>query len=137
MSEWEDVNVPRGSFIGWGRKGQQITGEVISYDERGGSDFNQESCPLVVIELTQEAENYRDKGTRRETIEAGEFVSVTCGQANLKAAIRAAALEPGFLVRIAYVDDYKTGKGEGKEFKVQVNRSRKAPAPKPSSNELV
>lgn len=122
---YEEVVVPRGTFIGWGEKGQTIDGEVLLYSDTEGSDYNQEPCPLIVIQLTQPAINYRDKGTTKETIAASELVSVTCGQANLKSAARAANLQPGFLVRIVYADTYKTAKGEGKEFKVYVDRTAK------------
>ena len=133
-NEWEDVVVPQGTFIGWGEVGQRITGYVVDYDETGGSDFNGEPCPLVVVELTEDATNFRDKGTTRETIKAGEFVTVTCGQAGLKRAVRAAALENGNLVRITHDGTYKASKGEGKSFKVQVNR---APRPSVSADGLV
>jgi hypothetical protein len=131
---YEEVVVPRGTFIGWGAIGQTIDGEVLLYSDNEGSDFNNNPCPLVVIQLTQQAINYRDKGSTKETIAAGELVSVTCGQANLKAAIRAAALEPGYLVRISYTGDYKTARGDGKEFKVFVDRSRRS---QPAGSDLV
>ncbi len=133
-NEWEDVVVPQGAFIGWGEIGQRITGYVVGYDDAGGSDFNDQPCPQVVIELTENATNYRDKGATKETIDAGEFVTLTCGQANLKKAIRAAALETGNLVRVTFDSTYEAAKGEGKAFKVQVNRS---PRPSVSSSDLV
>lgn len=131
--EWEDVEVPQGTFIGWGEVGQTLTIEVVSYSDNAGSDFNGNPCPQVVGILTTDAVNYRDKGTRKETIAKGEFVTITCGQASLAKSVRAAALEPGNLARIKYEDDYKTAKGIGKSFKVQVNRN----AAKVTAEELV
>lgn len=120
---FEEVVVPQGTFIGWGEVGQQVVGHVLSYSETEGSDFNGEPCPLVVIALTEAAINYRNKGTEKETINSGEVVSITCGQANLRRSVRAAALDPGNLVKIVYSENYKTGKGDGKGFKVFVDRS--------------
>lgn len=135
-NEWIDVEIPRGEFIGWGEIGQRVTGYVVSYSDTDGSDFNDEPCPQVVLELTEKAISFRDKGTSKNTIDAGEFVTVTCGQANLKRAIKAAALEVGNLVRITFDSEYKTGKGMGKSFKVQVNRSAR-PSSSVSSSDLV
>jgi hypothetical protein len=131
---YEEVVVPRGTFIGFGEIGQTIDGEVLLYSDTEGSDYNDQPCPLVVIQLTQPATNYRNKGTEKETIAAGELVTVTCAQANLKSAARAANLEPGNLVRIVYAGNYKTAKGDGKEFKVYVDRTRR---PTPAGSELV
>jgi len=125
--DWEDVQVPRGTFVGWGTKpGQKMTGKVLTYDETGGSDFNGNPCPQVVAELTEPFTNYRDKGTVEETIAAGELVSITCGQANLKRTVRAAALEPGNLFQLAFTDTFKAEKGDGKVFEMKVNRTRPA-----------
>lgn len=133
-TEWEEVVVPRGSFIGWGEVGQQVTGYVVSYSDTDGSDFNDQPCPQVVLELTEKCISYRDKGTTKETIDAGEFVTITCGQASLRKGIKTAALEVGYIVRVKYESTYKTAKGEGKEFKVFVSRAKRAAV---SSNDLV
>lgn len=133
---WEDVVVPQGTFIGWGEVGQCITGYVVGYDEQGGTDFNKNPCPQLVIELTQECTNYRDllaKVPTKETIEAGEFVTLECGLASLKKAVRAAVLEVGNLVRITHDGTYKADKGTGKSFKVQVNRAPRPSAPSADS----
>ena len=77
---WEDVEIPQGTFIGWGAKGQTVTGKVLSYSPDGGSDFAGNPCPQVVLELTEDADNYKDKGATRETLASGEFVTVTAGR---------------------------------------------------------
>ena len=99
---WEDVEIPQGSFIGWHEIGQKVTGKVVSFAAEGGTDFNQNPCPQIVIELTESALNFKEKGAERETIEAGEFVTITCGQANLKRGIIAAQPTNGDLVQIHY-----------------------------------
>jgi hypothetical protein len=133
-NEWEDVVVPQGTFIGWGEIGQQVTGYVLGYDETGGVDYNKQPCPQLVIELTEPCINFRKEGTEKEKIAAGEFVTITCGQANLKRNIRAAALEVGNLVRVIFESTYKADLGTGKSFKVQVNRSAR---PSVTSDDLV
>lgn len=126
MTDWQDIEIPQGTFIGWGEIGQTITGKVLSYSADGGSDFGGNPCPQVVIELTDSATNYRDKGATKESIDSGELVTLTCGQAKLKRNIVAASLSVGDLVRVRYDDNYKTASGEGKSFKVQVARAAKA-----------
>jgi hypothetical protein len=124
---WEDIEVPQGTYIGWGEIGQTITLEVVSYGDTAGTDFNGNPCPQLVGTLIMDAINYR-KGIR-ETLAKGGFVTVQCGQANLAKGIRAAAVEPGNLVRIKFEDTYETTKGtEGKAFKVSVNRAARGVA---------
>jgi hypothetical protein len=134
-SDWEDVQVPQGSFIGWGNKpGQKMTARVLSYSDADGRDFNGEPCPQIVAELTEPFTNYRDKGETVEEIAAGEIVSITCGQANLRRTVRSAALEPGNLFQLAFTDTFKAEKGTGKIFEMKVNRSRPAGV---AANDLV
>lgn len=134
MTDWQDIDIPQGTFIGWGEVGQTITGKVLSFAAEGGSDFNGNPCPQVVLELTESADNYKDKGTTKETLDSGELVTLTCGQANLKRAIVAASLNTGDLVRIKFDDTYKTPSGTGKSFKVQVARQAKAA---PAAGDLI
>lgn len=122
MTNWEDIEVPQGTFIGWGKIGQTVTGKVLSFSSEGGTDFNGNPCPQLVVELAEQADNYKDKGATHETIAAGELVTITAGLANLKRSLNAASLNPGDLVKITFDDTYKTPSGEGKSFKVQVAR---------------
>ena len=122
MTNWENIEVPQGTFIGWGKIGQTVTGKVLSYAPEGATDFGGNPCPQLVIELTEAATNYKDKGATSETLDAGEFATITAGQANLKRNLNAATLNAGDLVRITFDDTYKTPSGEGKSFKVQVAR---------------
>lgn len=137
---WDDIDpvvVPQGSYIGWGEVGQRVTGYVISYSDTDGSDFNGESCPQVVLQLTEGCTNFRDlrsKTPTKETIAAGEFVTVECGLTSLKKNVRSAALDVGNLVRITYDGTFMADKFEGKSFKVQVSRSAR---PSVTSNDLV
>lgn len=120
--QWQDVEVPQGAFIGWGEKGQTIVGRVLSFSVEGGTDFNGNKCPQMVLELTGDAVNYKDKGTTKETIASGEMVTITAGQANLRNNLLAALPSTDDLISIRYDDDYKTANGTGKSFKVQIAR---------------
>lgn len=124
---YEKVDVPRGTFIGWGVKpGQKMTARVLTYGDTDGRDFNGEICPLVVAELIEPFTNYRDKGATQETIAAGELVSMTCGLANLKRNVRQAALEPGHSFILEYVDLVPSGTNMVKIFDMKVSRTRPA-----------
>lgn len=127
--DFDEVEIPQGTFIGWGKIGQTITVKVLSYAVEGGTDFNGNTCPQLVGELTVGCDNYKDKGATHETIDAGELVTVTCGLANLKKGITAAQPVPGDVVRMAYESDYKTASGTGKTIKVAIARGAgKAPS---------
>lgn len=126
--DFEKVEVPRGTFIGWGAKpGQKMTAKVVAYGDEDGRDFNGNACPLVVAELIEPFTNYRDKGATKEELAAGELISMTCGIANLKRHVKAAALQPGNVFQLEFTELYKTDQGDGKAFEMQVART-KAPA---------
>jgi hypothetical protein len=124
---WEDIEVPQGTFIGWGEIGQTITLEVVSYGDTAGTDFNGNTCPQLVGTLIMDAINYR-KG-EREKIAKGAFVTIQGSQASLRSAMRSADLRPGYLARIKFEGTYKTTKGtDGKAFKISVNRATRGVA---------
>ena len=118
----EQVEVPQGTFIGWGEIGQIVAGTVLRYSSDGGKDFNGNTCPSLELELLSDAVNFKDKGTKRETIKAGERAAITAGQANLKRALEEANPKPTDKIRIEYSADYKTASGTGKEFTVKIVR---------------
>lgn len=120
MTQWQTVEVPRGDFIGWGKVGQQITVAVASFSVAGGRDFNDEPCPELVGSLTEDADNYREKGTKHEHLKAGTMVVLKGGQASLKRALQAADPKKGDLVRITYTADVKVDKGTAKDFTVEI-----------------
>jgi hypothetical protein len=119
--------------LGQGRP--DLPGRGCQLRPTGGSDFNGDTCPQLVGIAIGELETYRDKGTRRETIGDGDFVTLTCGQAQLAKKVTAAAPTAGDIIRIVYDSDYKTGKGTGKGFTVKVKRGqpRAQAAPPPNS----
>lgn len=125
MTQWEEVEVPRGAFIGWGNKpGQHVTGKVLEFSLDGGRDFYDKPCPSAAIELTEPASSFNKEGER--TIhEAGTLIQINAGQVSLKRALRAADPSPGDLVKIALEQIVKgAGKngGDVKEFGIKIAR---------------
>ena len=121
--QWEEIEVPRGTFIGWGRVGQEVIGRVLSYAPSGGSDFNGQPCPALNLELLAPCDNYTEKGSRQQRVDKGELVVLNAGQVNLKKGVIAAQPEPGDGIKITFANVGRTDKGEYKEFKVAVSRS--------------
>lgn len=124
MVAWEKVEVPpSGHFVGWGKKqGQHVTGEVIEYDEQGGTDFGGRVCPQIEVELTERAASFNKAGDR-SNFEPGERVVVTCGSYELKRAVPAADPKPGDLIKILLdgEDDLPNG-NTVKRFSLQLAR---------------
>ena len=122
-TEWETIEAPSGSFIGWGtRAGQHVTGRVIEYAIDGGTDFNGGKCPLLSIELTEAAASFSKDGERTDH-EAGAIVNITAGQVKLKSVIRTADPAPGDLVKVELTGVSKTASGNTlKEFNLKIAR---------------
>lgn len=119
MPEFKKIEVPRGQFIGWGKLGQSITIDVLDYDDAGGTDFNGNQCPLLTGTAMDDTISFRDKGTTKVQVKAGELVSVTCGQANLRKGIKICDPKRGDLVRLTFTETYETAKGDGKVIEVE------------------
>lgn len=122
MPTWEKVEVPIGTYIGWGNKPKQhVTGTVLDYDEVGGTDFNDKVCPLLEVELTERAASF-NKELERTNYDPGETVFLTCGLTSLKRAVKKAELKRGDLVKIELDGTEKVDKGTVKIFSIQVAR---------------
>jgi hypothetical protein len=122
MTTWEEVQVPRGAYLGWGaKKGQHVTGKVLEYSPDGGTTFAGDPCPSATIELTEKAASFNKDGERTDH-EAGTIIQLNAGQVSLKRALRAADPSPGDLVKITLVNLAKTDKGSVKEFNIQIAR---------------
>lgn len=120
---WEEVEVPRGQYIGWGfHPGQTVTGKVLAYSMSGGTDANGNPCPQLSLELTEACDSYRDKGTTRETVAAGELVVVNAGLVSLRRGLIAAQPAAGDLIKLTFSNLVRVDKGDVKEFKVQIAR---------------
>jgi hypothetical protein len=122
MTEWEEIDVPRGAYISWGNKtGQHVTGKVLEYTFDGGTDFAGNRCPSIAVELTEKAASVNKEGDRTD-FDAGEIVQLNAGQVSLKRALRAADPKPGDLVKITLSDLVKTANGTVKEFSIKIAR---------------
>lgn len=131
---WEEVEVPRGSYIGWGdRPGQVVTGKVLSYTAAGGTDANGNPCPQLSLELIGPADSWSEKGTVHSTIASGELVVINAGGVSLKRAVIAAQVNPGDLIKLDFASTVKVDKGTVKEFKVAVARGTGAAAAAPAA----
>lgn len=120
--EMETVEVAAGAYIGWaGAPGQKIAGYVTYYDPKGGSDFGGNVCPLLSVELTEAAYSVNKDG-HRDDFGAGEVISITAGQANLKRTITAGNLALGDYIELVYHDTAKSANGTVKLFKLGVAR---------------
>lgn len=150
MTNWEEIDVPRGAYIGWGNNsGQSVTGKVLEYAPTGGSDFNGNACPQLAIELIEDADSYNKAGQSFRHA-AGDIVQLTCGQVSLKRAVMAADPNPGDLVKIT-LDGIVNLQGGNtvKEFGIKIARgagssaqpaqapaapaTQQAPAPAPAA----
>jgi hypothetical protein len=121
--QWEDIEVPRGAFIGWGTKiGQHVTGKVLEYSIEGGNDFYNKPCPQASIELTEDASSFTKDGDR-SVHSAGELVVLNAGQVSLKRALRSADPKPGDLVKITLSAIVPLDGGKSvKEFNIKIAR---------------
>jgi hypothetical protein len=120
--DWEEVDVPRGAYIGWGnKKGQHVTGTVLDYEPTGGSDFAGDPCPQLEIELTERAASFNKDG-ERTNYDPGELVVLTCGQVSLKRAVKKADPERGDIVKITLENLVKVSNGTVKEFGIKIRR---------------
>lgn len=126
MTTWEEIEVPRGAYISWGKRvGQHVTGKVLAYGIDTGEDFNGKACPSITVELTEPAVSMNGKGERAEH-DAGEVVQLDVGQESLKRALRVADPSPGDLVKITLMALVKRPGGTGKEFGVKIARCQPA-----------
>jgi hypothetical protein len=125
---WEEVEVPRGQYVGWGNTpGQFVEGAVIVNNPTGATEPLKEGqvtavpCPLLEIELTKPAASF-DRALARTDYAAGERVCLSVSQKQLQRAVQMANMAPGDLVRIELKETEPTGHGTVKIFKILVDR---------------
>ena len=135
----EDIEIPKGAFIGWGNnegaEGQHVTGKVLDYGDTAGQDTKGNECPQLTVELIEPAASF-DKLGNRTTYPAGELVSVTCSQVQLKRGIKATDPAPGDLIRIV-LEDVRVLPNNGntlKEFGIKIKRGAGGPVSAPPAS---
>ena len=123
MTQWEDVEVPAGSFISWGsRAGQHVTGVVLEFAEDGGTDFNGNVCPRISVQLTEKAASINKEGERTD-FDKGAEVLVNGGQVRLGRALKQAKPKRGDLIKMEIAGVERTSTGNTlKDFKVKIAR---------------
>ena len=130
MPTWEEIEVPRGAYIGWGTKpGQHVTGKIMEFSYEGGTDFDGKPCPSATIELTEDAASFNKDGDRSDH-PAGTIIQLNAGQVSLRRALRAADPSAGDLVKITFSNVAKTDKGSVKEFSIKIARGAAATSTK-------
>lgn len=95
--DYEDLS-GGGNYHSWDSPGDTVEGIIRMFTIDGGSDYNGNPCPELVI-ATNDGN--------------GPDVTVTAGQASLKRKCERNAnrLQPGHAVKITYTEDMDTGKG--------------------------
>lgn len=135
MTEWESVNVARGTYYSWGNEsGQQVTGKVISFDPSGDRDLQGNPVPALSVELTENSVSIKAQKGERTELEVGTTIRLTASQGDLKAALIKAHPNPGDLVQIGLASVVTTKNGNtAKNFAVKIARGAApvAPAPQP------
>ena len=100
-----------GQYVKWESIGDSVEGRIGAFSLDGGTDFNDNPCPQLVV----------------ETI--GGNIIVNGAQASLKRAFtqNATRLIAGHGVKVTYAGTYETPKGEGKSFTLGVTPKPIAP----------
>lgn len=99
----EDVGTVSGSYVKWTSPGESHTGIIVAFDLEGGTDFNQEVVPQLVLSVD------------------GENLIINGSQARLRQRMRDGApkLKPGHLCRVTFTGWYEATKGQGKDFSIE------------------
>jgi hypothetical protein len=129
MTNWDkEVESSAGGFYGWGEKvGQKITGSILDYNPTGGSDFDGNTCPLLILELTEKSYSHSGQ-TGWSTLDNGTVAKLTCGLPSLNECVRLIQPGPGDLVQIELSDLIPTNKGNpAKIFKGRIARGQGQP----------
>jgi hypothetical protein len=109
-TDYEELSTG-GNYAKWDAIGDTVEGRIGSFSLDGGTDFNDNPCPQLVVETV------------------GGTVIVNGGQASLKRAFtqNASRLVAGHGVKVTYAGTYETPKGEGKSFTLGVTPKPIAP----------
>jgi hypothetical protein len=95
MTEYEELTAG-GAYAKFDTPGDSVEGRIHSFTVDGGSDYNGEPCPEIVVET------------------ADGLVTVTCGAALLKKAAKnnATRVVPGHGIKVTYTEDGPAEKGK-------------------------
>lgn len=133
MTNWENIEVPAGSYIGWGTEpGQTVIGKVLGFNMTGGTDFSGAPCPELQLELIEPGYSM-NKDNQRFDYQAGQLVNINAGGANLKRGVTAAQPAPGDLIKIELEKlEPLSGGRSVKVFAISIAREQaRRPPPRP------
>ena len=108
IDDFEDVGSVTGTYAKWENVGDFYQGVIVAYSVDGGTDFNQQPVPQIVL------------GT------ADGNVIINGSQASLKRNLANGApkLGLGRICRVTWSGTYEAPKGVGKEFTVQARDAK-------------
>lgn len=114
IDDFEDVGSVTGTYCKWEDVGQAYQGVVVAFSVDGGTDFNGDPVPQIVL-----------------ATEDGNVI-INGSQANLRRNLTNGApkLGLGRICRITWSGTYDTPKGTGKEFTVQARDAKPGEAEK-------
>lgn len=103
IDDFEDVGSVTGSYAKWENVGDFYQGVIVAYSVDGGTDFNGQPVPQIVLGTTE-----------------GNVI-INGSQASLKRNLANGApkLGLGRICRVTWSGTYEAPKGVGKEFTVQ------------------
>lgn len=110
------------SFIGWGKKGQEVELQVLTFDSTGATTPNGNKVPRVVGTLLKDTVNYKNLSDEKEEVElkAGEQVTVDGSIENLRKALLLANPSRGDFLKMVFTDTYETDyASKGKVIELQ------------------
>ena len=108
IDDFEDVGSVTGSYAKWENVGDFYQGVIVAYSVDGGTDFNGQPVPQIVLGTTE-----------------GNVI-INGSQASLKRNLANGApkLGLGRICRVTWSGTYEAPKGVGKEFTVQARDAK-------------
>lgn len=108
IDDFEDVGSVTGSYAKWENVGDFYQGVIVAYSVDGGTDFNGNPVPQIVLGTTE-----------------GNVI-INGSQASLKRNLANGApkLGLGRICRVTWSGTYEAPKGVGKEFTVQARDAK-------------
>ena len=108
IDDFEDVGSVTGTYAKWENVGDYYQGVIVAYSVDGGTDFNGQPVPQIVLGTTE-----------------GNVI-INGSQASLKRNLANGApkLGLGRICRVTWSGTYEAPKGVGKEFTVQARDAK-------------
>ena len=108
IDDFEDIGSVSGTFAKWENVGDAYQGVILAYSVDGGTDFNGEIVPQIVLGTT----------------EGNVVINGSQKKLRTKLSDGAAKLGVGRICRITFSGTFEAPKGLGKEFTVQARDAK-------------